>query len=209
MRPHFPHPASSLFRPIPRDTTLRDRYPQSQREGTSHRGNKYCDTCDKVHPGDCWPICRDCKRRHSPRYTCRRNQDNWQQDRRQHELQAGLEYLPIITPKEKNQATTQATENVFRYGMNATSVKLAEITELGLTRDSWIFDTGASFHTCNNWNLMEDVVKGEPQTTIASNGEKQSGDLFGKVKVAPPCPSFVARAAASNVNPRTRLSHVT
>ena len=24
MRPHFPHPASSLFRPIPRDTTLRD-----------------------------------------------------------------------------------------------------------------------------------------------------------------------------------------
>jgi hypothetical protein len=82
---------------------------------------------------------------------------------------------------------TQATENVFQYGMNAVCVASANVEGQTLTRDSWIFDTGASFHTCNDWNLMEDVVKGEPRMTTASTGQTQTGDLFGKVRVVVCC----------------------
>jgi hypothetical protein len=67
--------------------------------------------------------------------------------------------------------------------MNAVCIALVNIVRQALTSDSWIFDTGASFHTCNDWSLMEDIVTGEPRTAIASTGEKQIGDLFGKVRL--------------------------
>jgi hypothetical protein len=40
-----------------------------------------------------------------------------------------------------------------------------------------------SFHICNDWQLMEDVVEDENRTTTASNSEQQTGNLFGKVNV--------------------------
>ena len=39
---------------------------KNKRNGTSQRERHYCETCDKTHPGDCWPVCRDCEIWHSP-----------------------------------------------------------------------------------------------------------------------------------------------
>jgi hypothetical protein len=172
-----------------------DKYPQDQREGTSQREKRYCDTCDKVHPGDCWPICRDCKKRHSPRYVCRRSQGGLRQGASQYELQAenpGSEYLQndrtdSRTAKTERATTMSATENVFQYSMNAICLSSADPETELLTKDSWIYDTGASFHICNNWTLMEDVTQGENRTTTTANGQKQTGNLFGKVSLVVRC----------------------
>ena len=131
----------------------------NQKFGTSQK--QFCEPCDKWHSGDCWPLCTDCKVRHSPKWVCRKNR----KPKTQHELPGstpGIGYSPGNNATTSKSGTTQATENVFQYGMNAVSVTLAEVVEQGLTRDSWIFDTGASFHTCIDWNMMEDIVKGEP-----------------------------------------------
>lgn len=79
--------------------------------------------------------------------------------------------------------STEATENVFQYNVNAMCIETAKPEQQPLTRESWIFDTGASFHICNDWQIMEDVVEGENRITTASNGEQQSGNLFGKVNI--------------------------
>src|SRR5580692_7281022 len=69
------------------------------------------------------------------------------------------------------------------YSMNAICLESAEAEKKELTKDWWIYDTGASFHTCNNWSLMEEVSEGEPRMTIGANGKKQTGNLFGKVNI--------------------------
>src|SRR5580692_5976002 len=56
-----------------------------------------------------------------------------------------------------------------------------------LMKDSWIFDTGASYHVCNDLRIMEDVVQGEIRTTTAATGQTQSGNLFGKVRIVVKC----------------------
>ena len=67
--------------------------------------------------------------------------------------------------------------------MNAVCFESVQAEKEPLTKDSWIYDTGASFHICNDWQIMEEVVQCESQTTTASNGGKQTGNLFGKVNV--------------------------
>ena len=80
------------------------------------------------------------------------------------------------------------TENVFDYNhVTAACLYLAKTDEEQLTKDSWIYDTGASFHICNNWIMMEDVVQGENRTTTTSNGGKQTGNLTGKVNLVVKC----------------------
>jgi hypothetical protein len=49
-------------------------------------------------------------------------------------------------------------------------------------KDSWIFDTGVSYHVCNDLHMMEDVVQGETRMTMAATGQTQSGNLFGVTK---------------------------
>ena len=52
--------------------------------------------------------------------------------------------------------------------MNAILVLATNGSGDRLTRDSWIFDTGALFHICNDWSLMEDVVEVETRAMTAS-----------------------------------------
>src|SRR5580692_4196353 len=44
----------------------------NEKESTSQRERRYCDRCDKTHPGDCWPICDDCGVRHNTKSRCRK-----------------------------------------------------------------------------------------------------------------------------------------
>jgi hypothetical protein len=77
---------------------------------------------------------------------------------------------------------------VFDYShVTAACLYLAKTEKEQLTKDTWIYDTGASFHICNNWMMMEDVVQGENRTTTTSNGGKQTGNLTGKVNIAVKC----------------------
>jgi hypothetical protein len=150
-----------------------DRDRNNQKVSTSRKEPRFCEPCNKWHSGDCWPYCSDCEFRHSPRFVCRKNRNPG--DR--YELQGNSSGAGNVPRGRATNTTalasesTQATENVFNYGMQAASIVSAASMEHGLTKDSWIFDTGASFHTCNDWKIMENVVKGEPRITTASNGQ--------------------------------------
>jgi hypothetical protein len=149
-----------------------DRDRNNQKPSTSRKEPCFCEPCNKWHGGDCWPYCPDCEFRHSPRFVCRKNRNPADC----YELQGnslGAGNVPrgrATTTTALVSESTQATENVFNYGMQAASIVSAASMEQGLTKDSWIFDTRASFHMCNDWKIMENVVKGEPRITTASNG---------------------------------------
>lgn len=160
-----------------------DRDNNNQKLNTPRTESRFCEPCNKWHRGDCWPYCADCEFRHSTRFVCRKNRVPGERV----ELQGSSTGAGNVPRKMTDNPATasgsiQATENVFNYGMLS-----AALTEPGLTRDSWIYDTGASFHTCNDWKLMENVVKGEPRTTTAANGQQQTGNLFGSVRICVRC----------------------
>jgi hypothetical protein len=83
--------------------------------------------------------------------------------------------------------SSRATKSVFQYNMNAVCLGSVNAKKQPLTKSSWIFDTGASFYICNDWQMMEDLVWGEDRTTTALNGGIQTGNLFGKVNVVVKC----------------------
>lgn len=124
--------------------SLKEGWPQGQsqvhvhydrnKEGTSQRENRLCNICTKAHPGDCWPVCGDCEKRHSPRYVCRKSQSSWRQNKSQYELQGevpGPKYLPGSgRPTDRlAKEPTQATENVFEYNMNTVCIESAMINK--------------------------------------------------------------------------------
>jgi hypothetical protein len=160
-----------------------------RKESTPQRERRYCERCDKSHPGDCWAVCGECEIRHHPKAKCR----NTEKPRGRVKFQddtSGPEYSPAQGSTSKNRQTSEssrATESVFRYNINAICFTSVQAEKEPLTRESWIYDTGASFHICNDWLLMEDVVQGEPRTTTTANGGTQSGNLFGRVKVVVKC----------------------
>jgi hypothetical protein len=160
---------------IEEKTAQKDGAPQGQGQGQrqelrdrNHHGDKdnkkknyrYCETCSRTHWGNCWPICRDCGLRHHPKNKC----PDKQKPNNPSELQGETQEWGNSAAPESSGA---ASDNVFRYGL---SRMLTAGATGPLTKDSWIFDTGASYHICNNWRMMEEVVQGETQITTATTG---------------------------------------
>ena len=115
------------------------------------------------------------------------SQPNWNQGWHQQSNGAqGSEYSPAqLSGVNTPSTSTTATENIFQFsGMTADGLQSA-CSDGGLTKDSWIYDSGSSWHICNNWYLMEDVVQGEMRMTTTANGGIQSSNLFGRVKIVP------------------------
>src|SRR5436190_1036871 len=91
---------------------------------------------------------------------------------------------PLSSNTSSNTPLSTATESIFHLnGINAQCNQSTDSETEGLTRNSWIYDSGSSWYICNNWNKMENVVQGEIRTTITVNGGKQSSDLFRSVKI--------------------------
>ena len=149
---------------------------KENRKENTFRKRRYCETCAKTHYGKCWPICRDCDVRHHPNNKCYDKPKS-----NPSELQGDAPDRGNSTVAE---SSSKATENIYRYGLNAMFVAAANGP---LTKGSWIFDTGASYHVCNDLRIMKEVVQGEIRTTTAATGQTQSGNLFGKVRIVVKC----------------------
>ena len=130
----------------------------------------YCNMCKCPHPGQCYPVCSNCNRRHNPNAECRfPNQPNWNQNWHQQPPNNGGQgtgYIPVPSSNSPSSSNTSAntssstaTESVFHFnGINAQCDQSTDSETEGLTRNSWIYDSGSSWYICNDWNKMENVV---------------------------------------------------